>query len=131
MRPRAPLTHAWIDDEDGRRRPVKDLVAPGWFLLIASENGQAWCEAARQLASEADVSLDAQRIGHLDGDLYDPRYAWVRHRQMASDSAIVVRPDRFIAWRCPTGSGEPQAALDAALSQIFARSAGTPAASAA
>ena len=30
-RPGAPLPHAWIDDEDGRRRPVKDLVAPGRF----------------------------------------------------------------------------------------------------
>ena len=25
-RPGAPLPHAWVDDEDGRRRPVKDLV---------------------------------------------------------------------------------------------------------
>jgi 2,4-dichlorophenol 6-monooxygenase len=28
-------------------------VAPGRFLLIAGEDGQAWCEAARQLAAEA------------------------------------------------------------------------------
>ena len=28
-RPGAPLPHAWIEDEDGHRRPVKDLVAPG------------------------------------------------------------------------------------------------------
>ena len=27
-RPGSPLPHAWIDD-DGRRRPVKDLLAPG------------------------------------------------------------------------------------------------------
>jgi 2,4-dichlorophenol 6-monooxygenase len=49
-RPGAPLPHAWIDDEDGRRRPVKDLVAPGRFPLIAGENGQAWrsCQAARR-----------------------------------------------------------------------------------
>jgi hypothetical protein len=46
-RPGAPLPHAWIEDEDGNRRPVKDLVAPGRFLLIAGEDGQAWCEAAR------------------------------------------------------------------------------------
>jgi 2,4-dichlorophenol 6-monooxygenase len=45
-RPGAPLPHAWIDDEDGGRRPVKDLVAPGRFLLIAGEDGQAWCEMA-------------------------------------------------------------------------------------
>ncbi|HEX5926381.1 MAG TPA: hypothetical protein VFY45_21295, partial [Baekduia sp.] len=46
-RPGAPLPHAWIDDEDGNRRPIKDLVTPGRFLLIAGENGQAWCDAAR------------------------------------------------------------------------------------
>jgi 2,4-dichlorophenol 6-monooxygenase len=130
-RPGAPLPHAWIEDEDGNRRPVKDLVAPARFLLIAGEDGQAWCEAARQLAAEAHVPIDAVRIGHLDGDLYDPRCTWLRHRQIASDGAIVVRPDRFIAWRCPAGSGEPQAALAAALSQILARPVGTPAASAA
>jgi hypothetical protein len=71
-RPGAPLPHAWIDDQDGRRRPVKDLVAPGRFLLIAGEDGQAWCKAARQLAAEADVPLDALRIGHLDGQPAKP-----------------------------------------------------------
>jgi 2,4-dichlorophenol 6-monooxygenase len=28
-RPGDPLLHAWIDDEDGNRRPVKDLIALG------------------------------------------------------------------------------------------------------
>ena len=114
-----------------RRRPVKDLVAPGRFLLIAGEDGHAWCEAARQLAAEADVPLDALRIGHLDGDYHDPRCAWQRHRQIASDGAIVVRPDRFIAWRYPAAASDPWAVLTAALSQILARPVGTPAASAA
>ncbi|MGO9193296.1 MAG: FAD-dependent monooxygenase [Streptosporangiaceae bacterium] len=123
-RPGAPLPHAWIDDEDGHRRPVKDLVAPGRFLLIAGEDGQAWCEAARQLAAETGLPLDALRIGHLDGDYHDPRCTWLRHRQIASDGAILVRPDRFIAWRCPADSGEPRAALAAALSQILARPVG-------
>ena len=130
-RPGAPLPHAWIDDEDGHRRPVKDLLAPGRFLLIAGEDGHAWCEAARQLAAEAGLPLDAVRIGHLDGDLYDPRCSWLRHRQIASGGAILVRPDRFIAWRHPAASGEPRAALAAALSQILARPVGTPAGSAA
>ena len=120
-RPGAPLPHAWIDDEDGRRRPVKDLVAPGRFLLIAGEDGQAWCEAARQLAAEADIPLDALRIGHLDGDYHDPRCAWQRHRQIASDGAILVRPDRFIAWRHPAAASDPRAVLTAALSQILGR----------
>ena len=36
-----------IEDEDGNRRPVKDLLAPGRFLLIAGEDGHVWCQAAR------------------------------------------------------------------------------------
>jgi len=130
-RPGAPLPHAWVEDEDGNRRPVKDLVTPGRFLLIAGEDGQAWCDAARELAEEADLPLDALRIGHLDGDLYDPRCTWLRHRQIATDGAVLVRPDRFIGWRHQAGSDEPRAVLAAALSQILARPVGAPAASAA
>ena len=63
--------------------------------------------------------MTASRI--LDGDYHDPRNAWQRHRQIASDGAILVRPDRFIAWRSPAAGGEPRAALAAALSQILGR----------
>jgi 2,4-dichlorophenol 6-monooxygenase len=122
-RPGAPLPHAWIDDEDGHRRPIKDLVAPGRFLLIAGEDGHAWCEAALQIAAETGIPLDALRIGHLDGDLYDPRCAWLRYRQIAGDGAILVRPDRFIAWRHLTADNDPRVALAGVLSQILAQPA--------
>ncbi len=125
-RPGAPLPHAWIDDEDGNRRPIKDLVVPGRFLLIAGEEGDAWCEAARDLATAHDLPLDAVRIGHLDGDLYDPRCMWLRHRQISSEGAILVRPDRFVAWRHPTAAQNPRAALAGALSAVLARPVGAP-----
>jgi 2,4-dichlorophenol 6-monooxygenase len=114
--PAPPLPHSWIDDEDGNRRPIKDLVAPGRFLLIAAEDGDSWCQAARQLAAETHLPLDAVRIGHLDGDLYDPRSGWLRHRGIASDGAVLVRPDRFVGWRQSGGSDNPKAALADALS---------------
>jgi len=120
-RPGAPLPHAWIDGDDGNRRPVKDLLAPGRFLLIAGENGEPWCEAARQLAADARLPLDAVRIGHLDGDLYDPRCSWLRLRQIADDGAILVRPDRVVAWRRATAVENPRAALSEALGQVLAR----------
>ena len=123
-RPAAPLPHAWIEDEDGNRRLVKDLLAPGWFLLIAGEDGHAWCEAARHLAAETGLPLDAVRIGHLDGDYHDPRCTWQRHRRIASDGALLVRPDRFIAWRYPADTSDPRAVFAAALSQILARPVG-------
>jgi 2,4-dichlorophenol 6-monooxygenase len=119
-RPGAPLPHAWIEDEDGHRRAIKDLVAPGRFLLIAGEDGEAWCDAARQLADEG-LPLDAVRIGHIDGDLYDPRCMWIDRREINPDGAILVRPDRFVAWR---NMGASEAALEEladALGQILAR----------
>jgi 2,4-dichlorophenol 6-monooxygenase len=125
-RPGAPLPHAWIDDQEGGRRAIKDLVAPGRFLLIAGEEGEAWCEAARALAEEAGLPLDALRIGHLDGDLFDPRCGWLRARQIERDGAILVRPDRFVAWRQRTTADDPRSALSAALEQVLARPVGTP-----
>jgi 2,4-dichlorophenol 6-monooxygenase len=120
-RPGAPLPHAWIDDEDGNRRPIKDLVGRGRFLLIAGEDGDAWREAATRLAAELDVPLDAVRIGHLDGDMCDPRCAWLRQRQIRSDGAILVRPDRFIAWRAPTTLDDARDTLAEALGRVLAR----------
>jgi 2,4-dichlorophenol 6-monooxygenase len=120
-RPGAPLPHAWIDDEDGERRPIKNLVSPGRFLLIAGEEGEAWCDAARQLAAESGLPIDAVRIGHLDGDLYDPRSTWLRRREIKPDGAILVRPDRFIGWRSMGASDQPVEELTNALTQILAR----------
>jgi 2,4-dichlorophenol 6-monooxygenase len=125
-RPGAPLPHAWIDDEDGGRGPIKDLVAPGRFLLIAGEEGEAWCEAARQLA-DAGVPLDAVRIGHIDGDLYDPRCMWLRRREIDPEGAILVRPDRFVAWRSLGVSVAPLEELSDALGRILARPIAVPA----
>jgi 2,4-dichlorophenol 6-monooxygenase len=120
-RPGAPLPHAWIDDEDGNRYAIKDLVAPGRFLLIAGEDGQAWCEAARAIADQSGLPLDALRIGHLDGDLFDPRCGWLRRREIGRDGAILVRPDRFVAWRQATAAEDPRAVLTAALGKVLAR----------
>jgi 2,4-dichlorophenol 6-monooxygenase len=119
--PGAPLPHAWIEDEDGRRRALNELVAPGRFLLIAGEDGGAWCEAARHLAPDAGIPLDAVRIGHIDGDLYDPRCMWLRHREIGPDGAVLVRPDRFVGWRSMGGWERPIDELAEALTQILAR----------
>ncbi len=124
-RPGSPLPHAWIDDAEGNRRAIKDLVAPGRFLLIAGEDGEDWCAAAGQLAADTGIPLDALRIGHLDGDLYDPRLGWTRQREITTDGAVLVRPDRHIGWRSLTAVDDPLAALAEALSQILARPIGS------
>lgn len=127
-RPGAPLPHAWIDDEHGGRRPIKDLVAPGRFVLIAGEDGHAWVEAAERLAAGAELPLDALRIGHIDGDMYDPRCTWLRRREFGPEGAILVRPDRFVAWRSLGGSADSAGELAAALGAVLARPVTAPAA---
>jgi 2,4-dichlorophenol 6-monooxygenase len=129
-RPGHPLPHAWLENEDGHGIPIKDLVEPGRFLLIAGEDGEPWCEAARELAAEAGLPLDAVRIGHVDGDLFDPRCAWLRNRGIASDGAVLVRPDRFIGWRSATAADDPRAKLSETLVEILARPIGAAVAAA-
>lgn len=118
-RPGSPLPHAWVDDEDGNRRPIKDLVAPGRFLLIAGEDGQPWVEAAQELAA-AGQPVDALRIGHVEGDLYDARSLWARHRGISREGAVLVRPDRFVAWRSAGAAEDPAGELGSALGAVLA-----------
>jgi 2,4-dichlorophenol 6-monooxygenase len=120
-RPGHPLPHAEVEDVDGARRPLMDLVMPGRFLLIAGEEGAAWCEAAAKLAQERGLPLDAIRIGHVDGDQRDPRSAWLRQREITALGAVLVRPDRVVAWRSLGAATDPAAALGAALGQVLGR----------
>lgn len=120
-RPGAPLPHAVIEDADGQRLSTLDLVAPGRFVLIAGEDGEAWREAALALARERGIPLDAVRIGHLTGEYRDPRCAWLRRREIGPSGAVLVRPDRFVAWRSQDAAEDPAGELATALSQILGR----------
>jgi 2,4-dichlorophenol 6-monooxygenase len=119
--PGHPLPHAWLDAEDGSRLSTLDLVRPGRFLLIAGEEGAAWCEAARSVAEKMDIPLDAVGIGHLDGDHLDPRCQWLQRREISAEGALLVRPDRFVAWRSAAGSGAPEANLARAFETVLRR----------
>ena len=120
-RPGTPLPHAWLDDADGARRSTLDLVRPGRFLLIAGEEGAAWCAAARGVAAEQGLPLDAVRIGHAAGDYRDPRCAWLARRDVGPRGAVLVRPDRFVAWRSHGGDADPQGELTRVLARVLVR----------
>ncbi|MFS8097718.1 FAD-dependent monooxygenase [Lentzea alba] len=118
-RPGHPLPHAWV--EDGERVPVMDLVRPGRFLLIAGEQGHEWLTAAAKAAANLNVPVDAVRIGHVDGDYLDPRSTWTQHRGITDRGAILVRPDRFVAWRSTGETADPGAELVGVLSRVLGR----------
>ena len=115
------MPHAWIDDESGNRRALKDFVGQGWFLLIAGEDGQDWCAAAAALAAANDLPIDAVRIGHIDGDLFDPRLAWAQFRGITEKGAVLVRPDRVVCWRSAGAAENAAMTLADALGKILGR----------
>jgi len=115
------LPHAWLDDDSGKRLALKDLVRPGRLLLIAGEDGQVWCAAAATLATANDLPLDAVRIGHIDGDLFDPRLAWAQFRGITARGAVLVRPDRVIGWRIAGAAADAATTLAEALGTILGR----------
>ncbi len=90
-------------------------------MLIAGEDGEAWCEAARGAAAERGLELIAVRVGHLEGDWLDPRLAFLRVRQFGGAGAILVRPDRVIAWRSMGRVDDPRRELGIALDRVLAR----------
>jgi 2,4-dichlorophenol 6-monooxygenase len=120
-RPGSPLPHAYVQREDVTL-PLRSVAPPDAFMLIAGEDGQAWCEAATMAAAERGLDLTAVRVGHLEGDWLDPRLAFVRVREHGPEGAILVRPDRVVAWRSPGASLTPDAAIAAALDQVLCRS---------
>lgn len=118
-RPGHPLPHAWVEQQEGQRVSTINLLRPDRFLLIAGEDGEAWCEAANQVARTLNVKIDALRIGHFSGDYLDPHLTWLKHRGIANDGAILVRPDRFVAWRSKGASHNPIGTLHDALHTVL------------
>jgi len=117
-RPGHPLPHAWLDADDGRRLSTLDLVRPGRFLLIAGEDGLPWCEAARSVANRMAVPVDVVRIGHVRGDYLDPRCQWLQRREIGPEGAMLIRPDRFAAWRSQGASVTAEDDLERAFGAI-------------
>ncbi|MFJ8962661.1 FAD-dependent monooxygenase [Lentzea sp. NPDC102401] len=118
-RPGAPLPHAWLDSPHGARTAVGDLVRPGRWLLIVGEEGDRWSTAAETLAAEERFLLDVVRIGHLRGDHLDARSTWTASRGTGPDGAVLVRPDRVVAWRHVGATSAPEEDLRRVLTALL------------
>jgi 2,4-dichlorophenol 6-monooxygenase len=118
-RPGSSLPHAWVERE-GQRLALGSLVHGGHFVLITGEDGLDWVEAASKIAAERNIPLRTTRVGFVDVDHVDVRCAWLKHRGVSSAGVVLVRPDRFIAFRSPEAVSDPAAALNAVFDQILA-----------
>lgn len=118
-RPGHPLPHAFVERE-GDRVPLGSLVA-GEFLVIAGEDGHDWIRAAETIDSELGVPVRGITVGVLEGDYIDVRAAWLKQREIGRAGAIVVRPDRYIAYRSSDGVADPARELREVFGRITAQ----------
>jgi 2,4-dichlorophenol 6-monooxygenase len=117
-RPGHPLPHAWVE-RSGERMALRSLIHDGHFALLAGEQGQAWVEAANELAQRRGIRLRAARVGLGAVDYVDVRLAWLKQREISSSGAVLVRPDGHIAFRSMDAVEDPLGALDAVFAEIL------------
>ncbi|MFB0633087.1 FAD-dependent oxidoreductase [Streptomyces sp. AB3(2024)] len=115
---RAP--HMWLT-RAGERISALDLYERSFVLL--SGPGTPWREAAREVARQTGVRLDAYAIGSgADADLVQPDGVdWAELHGLPADGAVLVRPDGFVAWRSEGAVADPRAVLTDALTRLLRR----------
>ena len=117
--PGARLPHAWLFGADGTKASTLDLCGKGRFTLLTGIGGRGWVEAAKALARELDLPLEAHVIGprqpwqDLTGD-------WANLREVRDSGVVLVRPDQHVCWRRETLAEDPVSELRRALTSILA-----------
>ncbi|GAA0950077.1 FAD-dependent monooxygenase [Kribbella koreensis] len=117
--PGARIPHCWLT-RGTETVSTLDMVGKGRFTLLTGIGGEAWVKAARAIAEETGVEVEAFVIGpgrELD-DLYGD---WARLREITDNGCLLVRPDAHIAYRSHDLPADPTAALGDALRALLNR----------
>jgi 2,4-dichlorophenol 6-monooxygenase len=118
--PGAALPHAWLQ-HGTERVSTLDLAGHGRFCLIAGIEGKHWEEAAAKVCAELDLELPVYRIGPRCD--YDDVYGdWARLSEIGDRGALLLRPDRHIAWRAVELPVDPATALLTSVRQVLSLS---------
>jgi FAD binding domain len=113
-RPDSRAPHLWIE-KDGKRVSTLDLFGGGFTLLAAPEGG-AWSAAARAVAEDTGISLEAFTFGQ---ELRDPENDFAAAYGITATGAVLVRPDGFVAWRAKSSGTKPQDTLKRVLAGLL------------
>lgn len=117
---RAP--HMWLE-RSGTRISTLDLYERSPVLLSSADGTAGWHAAAKDVARQLSVPLDAYRVGGgPDAELSPVGDAdWAAVHGVGTDGAVLVRPDGFVAWRSEGPSTDPVATLRGTLTAILDR----------
>jgi 2,4-dichlorophenol 6-monooxygenase len=116
-RPGARVPHARLE-RDGVPVSSLDLVDDLGFALLTGVGGQAWSGAAAEASARLGVPVRVHVIGGQDG-VTDPYGEWAALREVETTGAVLVRPDRHVAWRSMRHTPDRARQLAAVLEQAL------------
>jgi hypothetical protein len=98
------LPHVWLNTAiPGPYKSTIDLAGHGAFtLFISGPGGQGWKDAAAKTSKQMGVPMNAYTIGYRQ-DWEDVYFDWDRLSGVQESGVVLVRPDRFVAWRSERG----------------------------
>jgi 2,4-dichlorophenol 6-monooxygenase len=115
--PGAYLPHAWVEHE-GRRLSTLDVLKYGSFGLIVGIGGGPFDRAAEVVSKEVGVEIPVYAIGYRC-PYDDVLREWSARSEISDRGALLVRPDRFIAWRSFSRPSDPTGALLSAVRHVL------------
>ncbi|KAK7413666.1 hypothetical protein QQX98_007448 [Neonectria punicea] len=117
--PGAYLPHAWVQHAE-RRISTLDILEHGRFGLIVGIGGKPWESAAAKVSQELAFEVPVYAVGYRCA--YDDVLGeWRTRREIGDAGALLVRPDRHIAWRSADLPADPTEVLRSALLQVLSR----------
>ncbi|KAK4663352.1 hypothetical protein QC763_607800 [Podospora pseudopauciseta] len=113
------LPHAWLNTrKPGQQFSTIDLAGHGRFCLLTGPGGHKWKEAAVNAAKAVGVDIVSYSIGWKE-DYEDVYFDWAKRREVEEDGCVLVRPDRFVAWRSKSMISNPQEKLEKVLRKVL------------
>jgi 2,4-dichlorophenol 6-monooxygenase len=117
--PGSHLPHVWVQ-HDGQQISTLDVADYAGFTLLTGIGGKAWIEAAKAVATELGVQIKTAAVG-LRQDFDDLLGEWTKVRDVSDRGCILVRPDRFVAWRSWGLPSDPTAELRLVMASCLGR----------
>ncbi|APA12716.1 hypothetical protein sscle_10g074860 [Sclerotinia sclerotiorum 1980 UF-70] len=119
--PGSRLPHAWLNTKvPGKQFSTIDLAGHGKFSLFTGIGGEKWRTSAMKAAEILGLEISVHSIGWRQ-DYEDVYFDWARRREVNESGCVLVRPDRFVAWRSMDMIDVPDEKLLLVLKTILSR----------
>lgn len=119
--PGSRLPHAKLD-VPSRRNIISthDLAGKGAFCLFTGYGGEKWQEAAEKITRDTGIPINTYKIG-FGLEWQDVHREWYARRGVEDSGCVLVRPDRFVAWRSVKMVDDCEGKLTQVLNKVLCR----------